>query len=122
MSRSQTHSPDGKAKVHSPRWSPPATFPDFLSDLRFHLLHLQQSLLPVALRAAALSAEDEQGCGQWRGRSGLESPLENIRWPVAIYRAGLEGEVLLASSPPPLGRVWEVAGCLQPAVLPSLVG
>ena len=41
----------------------PTTFTDFLSDLGLHLLHLQQCLLPVAFGAAALGAEDEQGCG-----------------------------------------------------------
>ena len=51
----------------------PTTFPDFLPDLGLHLLHLQQRLLPVALGAAALGAEDEQGCGQQGGGSGLRS-------------------------------------------------
>ena len=49
----------------------PATFTDLLPDLGLHLLHLQQRLLPVALGTAALGAEDEQGCGQQRGGSGL---------------------------------------------------
>lgn len=51
----------------------PTTFTDFLSDLGLHLLHLQQRLLPVALGAAALGAEDEQGCGQQGGGSGPQS-------------------------------------------------
>ena len=55
------------------RVAAPATFPDFLSDLGLHLLHLQQRLLPVALGTAALGAEYEQGCGQQGGGSGLRS-------------------------------------------------
>lgn len=54
--------------------TPLPTFANLLADLRLHLFHLQQGLLPVALGTAALGAEDEQGCGQQRGGSGSQGP------------------------------------------------
>lgn len=110
MSVSQTHSPGGKAEARGPAWSPPTTFTDLLSDLRFHLLHLQQGLLPVALSAAALGAEDKQGCGHWRGGQALKA-----LWKASVGTCcaqGLEGEA--ASAPPPLGQAWPGAQASPP--------
>lgn len=119
VSGSQTHSLVGKAEAHSATWSPPATFTDFLSDLRFHLLHLQQRLLPVALGTAALGAEDEQGCGQRNGAQALEVLWIALVGTCYVQGLGLEGEVLPAglratSSGQGVGR-W-------PSALPSSEG
>lgn len=118
VSASQTQAPAEKAKARGPVWSPLATFTDFLSYLRFHLLHLQQRLLPVALGAAALGAEDKQGCGHWTGGQALKTLRKVCVGTCCVQGPRLEGQCcLLASAPPPLGRVWPGA-----PVLPSLVG
>lgn len=97
VSGSPTHSPAGKAEARGPARSPPPTFADFLSDLRLHLLHLQQGLLPVALSAAALGAEDKQGCGHRRGGQAWK-PFGKLVWAPAGRRAWRERSGLGATS------------------------
>lgn len=66
--------------------TPLPTFANLLADLRLHLFHLQQGLLPVALGTAALGAEDEQGCGTAEGRLRFPGSMKRYQWEPAEGR------------------------------------